>query len=73
METPKWLNNDVFVKKIATVFRWYDKERADETMVNFFGRSGSDLEVGADGQLLYIKKSKTSSLSSSMTGPMGGV
>ena len=75
VERPEWLNNIVFAKEIATVFRWYgkDQERADEALVKHYGLSWRDLKVGADEQLSYIKKSKTSSLSSSMTGPMGGV
>ena len=43
-----------------------------EALVKLFGRSGRDLKVGADGQLLYINMSKMSSLSRSMAGLLGG-
>ena len=53
MERSEWLDNDMFVKRIATIFCWYgkDQERADEALVKLFGRSGRDLEVDADGLL----------------------
>ena len=72
MERPEWLENDTFVKRAVTIFLWYgkDQERADKALVKLFGRSGRDLEVGADGQLSYIK---TSLMSRSLSSLLGGI
>ena len=62
------------MKRIVTIYHWYrkDQERADEALVKLFGRSGKDLEVGKNGQLSYIKKKRSTLLSGSLSGLLGG-
>ena len=74
VERPEWLEGDKFVKRIVTIYHWYgkDQDRADEALVKLFGRSGKDLEVGTNGQLSYIKKQKSTILSGSLSGLLGG-
>ena len=58
MDRPEWLDNNMFMKMIATIFHWYgkDQERADEALVKLFGRSGTDVEVSKEGRITFMKK-----------------
>ena len=60
-QRPEWLDDDAFVKRIATIFRWWgdkqDMEKVDHALQKLCGgRSGVDLEVGRHGRLTFKKK-----------------
>ena len=45
---PEWLDNDKFINRVLTIFRWHGKygkyeEAVDEALIKIFGRNGPDL------------------------------
>ena len=73
VERPEWLDNDKFVKRIVTIFRWRGtySEEVNEALFKIFGRGSADHNGGVDGQLSYIKKKVISSVGRAVSELLG--
>ena len=60
---PDWMDNDRFLKRIVTIFKWKGKHKkaVNQALLKLLGKSAADLKVKKNGRLSFLNKSRKGS------------